>query len=114
MKHLVCLLLLLPSLWPMFALAEGFEYDAIQARYADVLTDEKERYFTAQGECMAGIKKVNFAGGDFDPVAEWLRVRTTHLLYEHEPCDVLLILEVAEKYIRDEEKLDVKDYVEED
>ena len=108
MKRLIYLLLLLP----MFALADGFEYDAIQSRYADVLTSEKERYYTAQGECMAGIKKVNFAGGEFDPIAEWLRVRTTHLLYEHEPCDVLLILEVAEKHIRAEEKLDVKDYVE--
>ena len=113
MKHLLCLLLLLSSLWSMLAQAEGFEYDAIQTRYADVLTSEKERYFTAQGECMAGIKKVNFAGGEYDPVAEWLRVRTTHLLYEHEPCDVLLILEVAEKHIRAEEKLNVKDYVEE-
>ena len=113
MKHLLCLLLLLSSLWPVFALAEGFEYDAIQTRYSDVLTDEKERYYTAQGECMAGIKKVNFAGGEYDPIAEWLRVRTTHLLYEHEPCDVLLILEVAEKYIRAEEKLRFEDYVEE-
>ena len=112
MKHLSYLLLLLPSLWPVFALADDFEYNTIQTRYEDVLTDEKERYFTAQGECMAGIKKVNFAGGEFDPIAEWLRVRTTHLLYEHEPCDVLLILEVAEKHIRAEEKLDVKDYVE--
>lgn len=112
MKHLIYLLLLLPSLWPVFAFADNFEYDAIQTRYADVLTSEKERYYTAQGECMAGIKKVNFAGGEFDPIAEWLRVRTTHLLYEHEPCDVLLILEVAEKYIRAEEKLEVNDYVE--
>ena len=109
MKHLICLLLLM---FPLFALADDFEYNTIQARYEDVLTDEKERYFTAQGECMAGIKKVNFAGGEFDPIAEWLRVRTTHLLYEHEPCDVLLILEVAEQHIRAEEKLDVKDYVE--
>lgn len=111
MKHLY-LLLLLPSIWPALALADDFEYDAIQARYADVLTDEKERYFTAQGECMAGIKKVNFAGGEYDPVAEWLRVRTTHLLYEHEPCDVLLILEVAEKHIRAEEKVRLEDFVE--
>lgn len=107
MKSVLPLLLLVPGL----LLAEDFEYDAIQSRYADVLTDEKERHYTAQGECMAGIKKVNFAGGEYDPIAEWLRVRTTQLLQQHQPCDVLLIIEVAEKHIRAEEKLDVGDFV---
>lgn len=88
-----------------FAAAEDFSYDAIAERYADTRLDpETVRAAKMQGECLVGLKELNFQKrDDFDPVAEWTNYRSLSLLEQFPPCTVLIMIEIArEELIPDE------------
>jgi hypothetical protein len=53
-----------------------------------------------EGECLVGLKELNFKEKDeFDPVAEWTSYRTSPLLEQFSPCQVLIIMEVAQQQL---------------
>ena len=71
-------------------------YREIEQRFGESIleTTEWERA-QVEGECLAGIYRLNAFQGDYDPIHEWLRVRTSHLLQRHSPCELLVMLEAA-------------------
>ena len=85
------------------AVADDFTVDAIEKRAGQVvLTEAQKTEAQIQGECLVGIKKINFTGGEFDPVEEWLRFRTSQLLEHNDPCTTLAMLEVAKRHLEAE------------
>lgn len=80
---------------PVFA--AGFDYAAIAARYDDTQLDDRSvTEARMQGECLVGLKELNFQKRhDFDPVAEWTNFRAISLLEQFPPCTVLIMMEVA-------------------
>ncbi|MDM7861600.1 hypothetical protein QTP81_13450 [Alteromonas sp. ASW11-36] len=81
---------------------EEFSYAEIAKRYPAVkLSDKQVRDATMQGECLVGLKALNFRQKtDFDPVAEWSNFRSVSLLEQFPPCQVLIMLEVAQKHVK--------------
>ena len=56
-----------------------------------------------QGECLVGLKELNYRKKEkFDPVAEWSSYRSISLLEQYSPCEVLIMMEVAQKKIKQE------------
>ena len=54
-----------------------------------------------QGECLVGLKELNFKRTEkFDAVAEWTNYRTISLLEQFAPCQVLIMMEVAQRKLR--------------
>ncbi|MCW8879558.1 MAG: hypothetical protein OQJ89_02645 [Kangiellaceae bacterium] len=54
-----------------------------------------------QGECLVGLKELNYRKKEkFDPVAEWSSYRSISLLEQYSPCEVLIMMEVAQKKIK--------------
>ena len=88
-----------------FAAADDFSYDAIAERYSDARLDpESVRAAKMQGECLVGLKELNFQKrDDFDPVAEWTNYRSLSLLEQFPPCTVLIMIEVARKELMPDE-----------
>jgi len=76
---------------------EVFSYAEIAKRYSEVQLDEKSvEEARMQGECLVGLKELNFQKrDDFDPVSEWTSLRSFSLLEQLRPCTVLIIMEVA-------------------
>jgi hypothetical protein len=103
MKYYFSLLLL--SLTAQSAYSAGFSYDDIAKRYPDsALSQQQYSNATMQGECLVGLKDLNFKKkNDFDPVAEWTTFRSGALLEQLPPCQVLVIMEVAQKELRQRE-----------
>lgn len=55
-----------------------------------------------QGECLVQIKELTFKKkNDFDPISEWINYRSVSLLEKYSPCETLIMLEVANKKLRD-------------
>ena len=79
--------------------AEKFTYSEIAKRYqAEQLTKEQVAEAKMHGECLVGLKELNFRSSDeFDPVAEWTNYRSLSLLEQFPPCQVLVMMEVARK-----------------
>lgn len=78
------------------ARAEPVTYAAISERAGHPILDQQQlEHARDEGECLAGIYRLNAFQGDYDPIHEWLRVRTSHLLQRHSPCELLVMLEVA-------------------
>ena len=79
------------------AVADEFTYAAIAERFDDVkLAPETVREAKMQGECLVGLKELNFQKReDFDPVAEWTNYRAFSLLEQFPPCTVLIMIDVA-------------------
>lgn len=77
-------------------------YDDISKRYSSVALDEKiVMAAKMQGECLVGLKELNFkAKLEFDPVAEWTTYRSSSLLEQLSPCQVLIIMEVAQRKLK--------------
>jgi hypothetical protein len=102
MKHSFTLLLLF---FTSSAFSAGFSYDDIAKRYPDsALSQQQYANATMQGECLVGLKDLNFKKkNDFDPVAEWTTFRSGALLEQLPPCQVLVIMEVAQKELRQRE-----------
>ena len=78
-------------------LAEDYSYQAISKRYPAARLDAATvRDAKMQGECLVGLKQLNFKRRDsFDPVAEWTSYRSLSLLEQFPPCQVLVMMEVA-------------------
>lgn len=101
-----CLLTLLVALSvvPQAHAEQGFTYDQIASRYKDVgLDDAAVREAEMQGECLVGLKNLNFVKRqEFDPVSEWTNYRSLSLLEQFPPCTVLIIIEVAHAQVSKE------------
>jgi hypothetical protein len=74
-----------------------YTYEAIAKRHEvsqlDTASVEEAKM---QGECLVGLKELNFQKrDDFDPVAEWTSLRAFSLLEQVPPCTVLIMIEVA-------------------
>ena len=96
-------LILIIFLIPISAGAESFGYADIEARHkGQVLSEPAHQKILIQGECLAGINRLNAFEGEYDPIGEWLRVRTTQLLQLHGPCEVLLMVETAREILNRE------------
>ncbi|WP_440873745.1 hypothetical protein [Thalassotalea sp. PLHSN55] len=82
--------------------ATSFSYDDIAKRNSGAaLTDEKFIEAKMHGECLVGLKKLNFKKNkQFDPIAEWTNFRTVSLLEQFPPCQVLVMMEVAQKELK--------------
>ena len=76
---------------------ENYTYEAIAKRHMDASLDKKSvENAKMQGECLVGLKELNFKKTDeFDPVSEWTNYRSFSLLEQFPPCTVLIIMEVA-------------------
>lgn len=74
-----------------------FSYDKIAKRNDYVgLSQQQVAEAKMQGECLVGLKDLNFKKKDeFDPVAEWTSYRSISLLEQFPPCQVLIMMEVA-------------------
>jgi len=79
-----------------------FTYDDIAKRNPSVaLTKKQLKEAKMQGECLVGLKELNFKKKkEFDPVAEWTNFRSISLLKQLPPCQVLVIMEVAQKALK--------------
>ena len=86
--------------------ADDVSYDAIAERFGDTRLDANGvEEAKMHGECLVGLKHLIFVRReDFDPVAEWLNFRTTSLLNQFAPCDVLIMMEVAREQLMSEEE----------
>lgn len=74
----------------------------IAKRYPDVaMTPNERKEAKMQGECLVGLKELNFKKKNkFDAIAEWTNFRTISLLEQFPPCDVLVMMEVAKNRLR--------------
>ena len=97
---LVCLLL------ATVANADDFSYEAIAERFSDTQLDATSvEEAKMNGECLVGLKHIIFVRReDFDPVAEWINLRTYSLLEQFPPCDVLIMMEVARERLMAEQE----------
>ncbi len=86
----------------MQAWGTDFDYRTIAQRHsASALADDTVADAVMQGECLVGLKELNFKKKDnFDPVAEWTSFRSSSLLEQYPPCQVLIMMEVAQRQIR--------------
>ena len=101
----ICLTALL-GCWPMPTMAEeSFAYEDIARRYTETqLAPEAVTEARMQGECLVGLKNLNFQKrDDFDPVAEWTNYRSLSLLEQFPPCTVLIMMEVARNELLEDE-----------
>lgn len=83
--------------------AGDFTYENIAKRNSEVsLSEHAIAEAKMQGECLVGLKHLNFKKIDeFDPVSEWTSYRSISLLQHYSPCEVLIIMEVAQKKLRE-------------
>lgn len=81
--------------------ASDFSYAAVADRYQDSALDPAAvKDAKMQGECLVGLKELNFKKNDkFDPIAEWTNYRSISLLEQFPPCEVLIMMEVAKAKI---------------
>lgn len=86
-------------------LAADYSYQAIAKRNSGVaLSAQQVAAIEMQGECLFGLKQLNFKKKDvFDPVAEWTSYRSKSLLEQYSPCEVLIMIGVARKSLLQEE-----------
>ena len=84
--------------------AEEYSYASISKRYTEVELDSKAvKRAKMEGECLVGLKNLNFRKKeDFDAVAEWTSFRSFSLLEQYSPCNVLIIMEVAQAKLKNE------------
>lgn len=83
--------------------ASNYSYEDIAKRNSEVALSEKAiTEAKMQGECLVGLKHLNFKKIDqFDPVSEWTSYRSISLLQHYSPCKVLIIMEVAQEKLRE-------------
>lgn len=101
-EYLIIVILL--GLLPAMAVATE-SYAEIASRYpANALDQSRVQYARMQGDCLASIKGLNFKRLDhFDPIAEWSSLRSLSLLEQFPPCEVLIMLTVAQQKLRTQE-----------
>ena len=76
---------------------DDLSFAAISARHPTVrINDADLARLRAEGECLAGVKKLSSLPMDqFQPNIEWLNIRTQAMLALARPCEVLAMLEAA-------------------
>ncbi|NRB37659.1 MAG: hypothetical protein HRU20_04220 [Pseudomonadales bacterium] len=81
----------------LYSLDVKYQYAEIDKRYASVsLNSKKISNAKMQGECLVGLKNLNFKKANtFDAVAEWTSYRSVSLLEQYSPCEVLIMMETA-------------------
>ncbi|GAB1270195.1 hypothetical protein NBRC116493_34490 [Aurantivibrio infirmus] len=101
MRIIIALFVLTTLLAPAAYSAE-FSYDEIAKRYdGSSLGQETVKGAKMQGECLVGLKELTFKKKDkFDPVAEWTNYRSASLLEQYSPCEVLIMMEIAQAKLR--------------
>lgn len=84
------------------AFSGEFSYDNVKKRYPkSALSGEELDNAKMQGECLVGLKDINFKKRDkFDPISEWSNYRALSLLEQFPPCEVLVMMEVAQSKLR--------------
>ena len=82
-----------------------FSYEEIAKRFPKQAMSASERKDAEmQGECLVGLKQLIFRERrEFDPVAEWSNLRSISLLEQFKPCEVLVMIEVAQRELREEQ-----------
>ena len=82
-----------------------FSYEEIAKRFPKQAMSAHEREDAEmQGECLVGLKQLIFRERrEFDPVAEWSNHRSISLLEQFPPCKVLVMIEIAQKELREEQ-----------
>ncbi|GEA10246.1 hypothetical protein [Alteromonas sp. KUL49] len=98
-KLLVCLVFAFISL-PVFSASS--RYEAVADNYEQYALDEPLiENAKMQGECLVQLKELTFKKkNEFDPISEWVNYRSVSLLEQYSPCEVLIMLEVANDKIR--------------
>lgn len=96
------LLILAVAVTSNLVLAGDYTYKKIAERHVSTALSEKQiAAAKMQGECLVGLKELNFKKKeDFDPVAEWTSFRSSALLKQVAPCEVLIMMEVAQTKLR--------------
>ena len=86
--------------------ATEFSYEMIAKRHEETaLKSDVVNTARMQGECLVGLKELNFKKkNEFDPVAEWTSYRSASLLEQYSPCEVLIIMEVAQEKLKFSDK----------
>ncbi|MEE4246661.1 MAG: hypothetical protein V2I33_14720 [Kangiellaceae bacterium] len=87
--------------------ANNYTYEKISKRNKQSALSKKDlANAKVQGECLVGLKELNFKRMDkFDPVAEWTNYRSISLLEQYSPCEVLVMMEAAKEKLTKAEKL---------
>ena len=85
-------------------LAVDFDYQAITERHSSAALDTMlVAEAKMQGECLVGLKELNFKRKDhFDPIAEWTSFCSISLLEQFPPCEVLIMMEVAQRHLQED------------
>ena len=80
----------------------NYSHNKIADRYdSSALTKKQIATAKMQGECLVGLKELNFKKKEeFDPVAEWTSFRSSALLKQYSPCEVLIMMEIAQTKLR--------------
>jgi len=104
MKYIPIIVLLFTSINSLAS--DEFSYENISKRnQSAAMTNQEVNRAKMNGECLVGIKELNFRKKDqFDPIAEWTTYRTTSLLDHLPPCEVLIIMEVARERLMGQSK----------
>ena len=99
------ILLFAIALYVQTSTAEEYSYASISKRYTEVELDSKAvKRAKMEGECLVGLKNLNYRKKeDFDAVAEWTSYRSFSLLEQYSPCNVLIIMEVAQAKLKNED-----------
>jgi hypothetical protein len=98
--------LLVTVVYCCIATANTERYSSIAAKYQEhALASDTVANAVMQGECLVQLKELTFKKkNDFDPISEWVNYRSTSLLEQYSPCETLIILEIANKQLRDATK----------
>ncbi len=93
---------ILPLLFSTAVIANDNSYENIAERNAKVaLTQQQVSTAKMQGECLVGLKELNYKKKhEFDAIAEWTSFRSSSLLEQFSPCQVLIIMEVAQRKLK--------------
>ena len=88
------------------AVANTAMYSQVASQYPEnALSKQQITNAAMQGECLVQIKELTFKKkNDFDPISEWINYRSVSLLEKYSPCETLIMLEVANKQLRDHSK----------
>lgn len=96
------LLLSVLTVTSAYSIAQPTMYDDVANKYkAHALSKDVVASAKMQGECLVQLKELTFKKkDDFDPISEWVNYRSVSLLQRYSPCEVLIMLEVANAQLR--------------
>ena len=91
-----------------YSFAEINRYSEVSNKFGKyALNENAVENAKMQGECLVQLKELTFKKKNtFDPISEWINYRSVSLLEQYSPCEVLIMLEVANNKIRSGEQKD--------